>query len=415
MKLTKRIISLVLLVCVLLPCVLSLASCEEKVRKFYIYNWGEYMPLGKYGSSNIPEEFEKHYNATHDDKIAVVYSIYSSNEDMYAKLKSGSNKIDLIIPSDYMIARLISEGMLAKLDYSNIPNYKYISDQFKNTEGQSDGPSYDARCEYTVPYTYGLVGLIYNTTMVDEAPTSWRILWDERYTGMILNFNNSRDAFGIAQYILSYETGHTSEDDNYVNTSDKARWDESLELLQAQRPVMQAYVMDEVFNKMESGAAALAPYYAGDFYIMQEVNEDLAFVFPEEGTNIFVDAMCVPATSENKDIAEAFMNFVLTPEWAKEIAEYIAYACPNTAVTEDESYEYYQDEILYPNTENMTTYYFENLDIETLRYSNSLWEKMKVESSSGNGIYVFAAVIVATVALFFIISAIKKRKLRKYY
>ncbi len=411
----KKIVALFLLLSLLIPCALALSSCGEPVRKFYIYNWGEYMPLGKYGSCNIPEEFERYYNETHEDKIKVVYSIYSSNEDMYAKLKSGSNKIDLIIPSDYMIARLISEDMLAKLDYSNIPNYEYIHEQFKNTDGEANGPSYDRLCEYTVPYTYGLVGLIYNTTMVDEVPTSWRVLWDEKYTGMILNFNNSRDAFGIAQYILGYETGHTSEDDNYVNTSDKSRWDESLELLQAQRPVMQAYVMDEVFNKMESGAAALAPYYAGDFYVMQEVNEDLAFVYPKEGTNIFVDAMCVPSTSENKDIAEAFMNFVLEPEWAKEIAEYIAYACPNIAVTEDETYEYYQDEILYPNTDEMTTYYFENLDVETLRYSNSLWEKMKVESSSGNGIYVFAAVIVGGVALICVFSAIKKRKLRKYY
>ena len=166
---------------------------------------------------------------------------------------------------------------------------------------------------------------------------------------------------------------------------------------------------------MESGAAALAPYYAGDFYTMQEVNPDLALVFPMEGTNIFVDAMCVPATSQNKDIAEEFINFVLEPEWAKEIAEYVAYACPNTAVTENEDYEYYGDEILYPDTSEITTYYFENLDTETLRYSNSLWEKMKVESTSGQGIYIFAGVIVAGVAIFFILSAIKKRKLRKYY
>ena len=410
----KRLLSLLLIILTLIPCVVLFSSCDEGVRKFYIYNWGEYMPLGKYGSSNIPEEFEKYYNATHEDKIKVVYSIYSSNEDLYAKLKGGSNKIDLIIPSDYMVARLLEEGMLAKLDMSKIPNYKYIHSQFKADEN-GVGPYYDPTCEYSVPFTYGLVGLIYNTTMVEQEPTSWRVLWDERYAGEILNFNNSRDAFGVAQYLLSYETGHTTKDDNYVNTSDKSRWDESLELLQAQRPVVQAYVMDEVFNKMESGAAALAPYYAGDFYTMQEVNEDLAFVYPEEGTNIFVDAMCVPATSENKDLAEEFMNFVLEPVWAKEIAEYIAYACPNTAVTEDETYEYYEDEILYPDTEQMTTYYFESLDMETLRYSNSLWEKMKVESSSGNGIYVFALVIVVGTVVLFVVSAIRKRKLRKYY
>jgi spermidine/putrescine transport system substrate-binding protein len=151
---------------------------------------------------------------------------------------------------------------------------------------------------------------------------------------------------------------------------------------------MQAYVMDEVYNKMESGAAALAPYYAGDFYTMQEVNEDLAFSHTKEGSNIFVDAMCVPAASKNRDIAEEFINFVLEPEWALEIAEYICYSCPNTAVTTNEEYSFIGDEILYPDTENLAFYYFESLDTETLRYANSLWEKLKVESSSGTGIYV---------------------------
>ena len=178
---------------------------------------------------------------------------------------------------------------------------------------------------------------------------------------------------------------------------------------------MQAYVMDEVFNKMESGAAALAPYYAGDFYTMQEVNEDLAFAYPQEGTNIFVDAMCVPKASKNRDIAEEFINFILEPEIALEVAEYICYACPNTSVTENENYSFLDDEILYPDTDSMPFYYFENLDTETLRYSNSLWEKLKVESSSGTGIYVFAAIIVLSCIVFAVFLAIKKRILRKYY
>ncbi len=412
----KKLLTLLLLICLLLSSVLLFSSCGQKVRKFYIYNWGEYMPLGDEGMMNVPKEFEAYYNETHDEKIKVVYSIFSSNEDMYAKMKNGTSKIDLVIPSDYMVARLISEDMLQKLDFENIPNYSYIDSQFKNTDGQANGPYFDPLCEYSVPYTYGTVGLIYNTTMVDEEDIStWRVLWNEKYTGMILNFNNSRDAFGIAQYILSAETGHTEKDDNYVNTSDKARWDEALALLQAQRPYMQAYVMDEVFNKMESGAAALAPYYAGDFYTMQEVNEDLAFAYPEEGTNIFVDAMCVPKASKNRDIAEEFINFILEPEIALEVAEYICYACPNTSVTENENYSFLDDEILYPDTDAMPFYYFENLDTETLRYSNSLWEKLKVESSSGTGIYVFAAIIVLGCIVFAVFLAIKKRILRKYY
>lgn len=412
----KKIIAFLLLFACLLSSAVLFSSCESKVRKFYIYNWGEYMPLGEEGGVHIPKEFEAYYNATHEDKIKVVYSIFSSNEDMYAKMKNGTSKIDLVIPSDYMVARLINENLLQKLDFENIPNFSYIDEQFRNTDGEGDGPYYDPYCEYSVPYTYGTVGLIYNSTMVDEEDVdTWRVLWNEKYTGMILNFNNSRDAFGIAQYILSAEKGHTASDDNYVNTSDKSRWNEALELLQAQRPFMQAYVMDEVYNKMESGAAALAPYYAGDFYTMQEINEDLAFAYPKEGTNIFVDAMCVPASSKNRDIAEEFINFILEPEWALEIAEYICYACPNTTVTENEDYSFIGDEILYPDTSSMPFYYFENLDTETLQYSNSLWEKLKVESSSGVGIYVFAGAIVLGCIVFALVLAIRKRNLRKYY
>ncbi len=425
----KRILSLLLLTVLLVTPVLGLSSCGEKTTKLYIYNWGEYMPLGADDSENVLELFEAYYEETYGEPLEVVYSIFSSNEEMYAKLKNGSSKIDLIIPSDYMVERLIAEEKLAPLDFTNIPNFKEnISPHFQN-------PDYDkteTTSRYSVPYTYGLVGLIYNTESPKlrpedfEGEVSWNILWDEHYKGQILSFNNSRDAFGIPQYILSYEKGHTTEDDNYVNTAEGARWDEALAMLKKQKPLVQAYVMDEVFNKMESGAATLAPYYAGDFYTMQEENPALALVYPKEGTNIFVDAFCIPKDTppERKLAAERFINFALSTSItvggeeynvAKEIAEYICYATPNDKVALDPEYDFFEDEILYPDLEGYNTYYFRNLDQKTLEYSNSLWEELKIGGGGDLGIYIFAGAILASLAGFMLFLYFRKRARAKYY
>ena len=267
----------------------------------------------------------------------------------------------------------------------------YISDKYMDLE-------YDPGNVYSVPYTWGTVGIIYNSKYVDEADvTGWEVMWNEKYADKILMFDNSRDAFGIAQYVLSYEKGATSQTDNYINTTVPSRWDEALAMLREQKPLVQAYVMDEVFNKMESGAAAMAPYYAGDFYTMQEENEDLALVYPKEGTNIFVDAFCIPkgTPDERKLAAERFINFALSTEItvggeeynvAKEIAEYICYASPNSLVYESETY--IEDmgeeamEILYPEMESFreayNTYAYRNLDPDTLGYISSLWEEIKI-------------------------------------
>ncbi len=425
-----RLLALFLLAVLLLPMTLALASCGEKTTKLYIYNWGEYMPLGADDSENVLELFEAYYEETYGEKLEVVYSIFSSNEEMYAKLKNGSSKIDLIIPSDYMVERLITEEKLAPLDFGNIPNLENINPSFRKMGEDTPGPDYDPEGLYSVPYTYGLVGLIYNTAMVDEADfegeVSWRILWDEKYRGNILTFNNSRDAFGIAQYVLSYEKGATSQTDNYINTTVPSRWDEALTMLREQKSLVQAYVMDEVFNKMESGAAAMAPYYAGDFYTMQEENEDLALVYPKEGTNIFVDAFCIPKDTppERKLAAERFINFALSTDItvggeeynvAKEIAEYICYATPNDAVALDPEYEYFEDENLYPDLEGYNTYYFRNLPSEALEYSNALWEDLKIGGGGDLGIYIFAGAILLSIAGVMTFLYVRKRKRAKYY
>lgn len=357
-----------------------------------VYNWGEYISDGSDGSLNVNEEF------TRRTGIKVNYTNFASNEDLYAKLKSGGASYDVIIPSDYMIARLIEEDMLQKLDFSNIPNYELIADEYKNLY-------FDPNNEYSVPYSVGLVGLIYNTKLVEGTPDSWSILWDEKYADKILMFNNPRDAFGIAQFLLGIS----------VNTTNHEDWDRAAAKLEEQKPLVQSYVMDEVFNKMESGEAALAPYYAGDFLSMYDNNPDLAIVFPKEGTNIFVDSMCIPVGAQNKTAAEMYINFMLDPEIALANAEYICYASPNKAVMENPDYTYAGNEVIYPPEEvKANTEYFHNLPKETLEYMTQKWNELKIGGSNNITIYIgLLAVVVIGVAAF-VFRAIKKKKQNAY-
>ncbi len=319
-----------------------------------VYNWGEYISNGSEGTVDVVTEFEKLTG------ITVNYTMFAANEDLYAKLRGGGVTYDVIFPSDYMIERMATEGMLEKIDFNNIPNYRFIPENYKDLY-------FDPNNEYCVPYTGGMVGIIYNTKMVDEVPDSWDVLWDERYKDNILNFNNPRDAFATAQYLLG----------SSVNNENSEEWEAAADKLIEQKPLIQSYVMDEIFVKMESGEAAVAPYYAGDFLAMQEVNPDLAFAYPKEGTNIFVDAMCIPKGSKNKAAAELFINFMCEPEVALQNAEYLCYLCPNTAVLEDDRYSYKDSPVLYPEME-LHTEYFRNLDRETLDLLFQLWEKLKL-------------------------------------
>lgn len=327
---------------------------ELRGTEINVYNWGEYISDGSEDTLNVIQAFEDLTG------IQVNYTMYDSNEDMYAKMKSGGASYDVVFPSDYMIARMIEEGMLQTIDFANVPNYSYISEDFKDLYFDPDNA-------YSVPYTGGMVGLIYNTTMVEGTPDSWEIMWDEAYSGQILMFNNPRDAFGIAQFLLGQS----------VNTTDAAQWQAAADKLIAQKPVVQSYVMDEVFDKMESGEAAIAAYYGGDYLTMADINPDLAFVYPKEGTNIFVDSMCIPANANNKAAAELFINFMCEPEIALANAEYLCYLCPHTAVLEDERYTLRGNEVLYPQQEVKTEYFY-NLDRDTQDLLSRLWEQVKL-------------------------------------
>ena len=361
----------VLGVAAVLILVVSVAGGSDTL-ELNVYNWGEYISDGSDGSLDTVKAFEAWYEETYGEKVHVNYTTYASTEDMYAKLKSGAVSYDVIIPSDYMIARLANEDMLLPLNFDNIPNYQYIEDQFR-------GLYYDPDDTYSIPYTYGVVGVIYDANQVDEADAGgWDLMWNPKYKGKILQFNNSRDAFGTAMYRAGID----------VNTTDKSQWEAALQALLEQRPLVKAYVMDEIYNALESGEAAIGAYYAGDYFTMldaQADDVDLQFYYPDP-TNYFIDAMCIPSCCENKELAEVFINFMLSQETAVANAEYIYYASPNSLVYNDETYQ--EDmgeeamEILYPEGVNFSEEYnklaYRNLDDEMLSYMNSLWENLKI-------------------------------------
>ena len=389
----KRFASLLLALLLLAMPVLGLVSCDTAggdTVTLYVYNWGEYMSDGSEGTLDVNEMFEEWYYETYGVKVEVNYSTYSSNESMYAKLSSGSVHYDVVVPSDYMIERMIEEDMLAELNFENIPNIGNIDPAFFGEDAKYD--YYDPDNRYAVPYMYGMIGIIYNTSMVaedDPAMGSWQLMWDERYAGNILQFNNSRDAFGTAQYFLGLD----------VNSDSESEWRMALEKLKEQKPVLQGYVMDEIFNKMENGSAAISAYYAGDFLSMYENNEDLEFFYPAEGTNLYVDAMCIPKSSQNKEIAERYIDFMLTETPAVANAEYTYYASPNTAVRENAEYIAYMNSIkegaydLMYGTDTVKTSSYENLSGETLIMLNGLWEELKSDIEVGLPIYVICGAI----------------------
>ena len=389
----KRFASLLLALLLLALPVLGLTSCNQasgSTVTLYVYNWGEYMSDGSEGSLDSNEMFEEWYFETYGVKVEVNYSTYSSNESMYAKLSSGSVNYDVVVPSDYMIERMIAEDMLAELNYDNMPHIGNIHPDFFGPEAIYD--YYDPDNKYAVPYMYGMIGIIYNTTMVSEDDPSlgsWNLMWDERHTGNILQFNNSRDAFGTAQYFLGLD----------VNSTDESEWRLALEKLKEQKPILQGYVMDEIFNKMENGSAAIAAYYAGDFLSMYENNEDLEFFYPAEGTNLYVDAMCIPKSSQNKEIAERYIDFMLTEEPAVANAEYTYYASPNTAVRDNEEYKEYMNSIkeggydLMYGTDSVKTSSYKNLGGDQLIMLNELWEELKSDIEVGLPIYVICGAI----------------------
>ncbi len=410
MKKKILVLALILILAAFSVAAVSCSSNEKIVLN--VYNWGEYISDGSEGSLDVNEEFEK-YCASKGLNVEVNYMMFDSNESMYNKLKSGAVSYDVVIPSDYMIERMIKEDMLEELDYGKIPNFKNVDEKFVS-------PYYDPDQKYSVPYFVGYIGIIYNTKYVDEADIGgWDLLWNEKYSGKILQFNNSRDAFGTALF----------KNGDSVNLTDEAVWRKALDDLKKQKPILQAYVMDEIFNKMENESAWIAPYYAGDFLSMYEGNENLGFYFPSGRTNVFNDAMCIPKGSENKEIAEMYINFMLEPEIGAANSEFVYYATPNTLVNSDPDYiecmtDIHEDamDILNPEfEEGYVTEYYHNFDDDTLVMVNSLWEELKIDSGTEDGsladigVYITCIVIVILLVAFFVFRFVRNRIRRKYY
>ena len=359
----------------------------------HVYNWGEYMSLGVDGEGmDVNAEFEALTG------IKVNYTVFDTNENMYAKLNSGGASYDIIIPSDYMIGKMINEDMLLPLDFANIPNFKYTDPQYL-------GVDFDAANTYSVPYTWGYVGIIYNKTMVSTPPTSWAALWDKEHEKNILMFDNSRDAFAIALLKMGLS----------LNPSSTAEIDRAKSELLTQKDVVQAYVMDQIFDKMEGGEAALAPYYAGDAITMIDENPDLGFAIPSEGTNIFIDSMCIPKGAKNKEAAEMYINFLCEPQVAMENSLFIGYSTPNMVAAAEIQEEMDEETlaIAYPDAAvlaNMEA--FNVLPEELNKYMDEAWAGMRSGSSAGLGwmIPVALVIVVAIIVLIVWRGRVKKKK-----
>ena len=358
MKMFQRVVAVVLAVAVLAGSGFLIFGASQDQVTINVYNWGQNIADGSDGTLDIIAAFEE------ETGIKVNYSTYESNEALYSKLAGGGITVDVIIPSDYMIARLIKEDMLLPLDFDNIPNYKYVQDQFRNT-------NFDPENRYSVPYTWGTVGIIYNSKYVDEADvTGWELLWNEKYAGKILMFDNSRDAFGIAQYKLGYD----------VNTTDKAELQACADELGVQKPLVRQYVMDQIYATMEGENAWIGVYYAGDCMVMMENNPDLRFYLPEDqGFNLFIDSMCIPSCSQEKEAAEAFINFLCDPEISGANMDYICYGSPIEGATDYMDPYLAESEVIYPDQgvlANGSSYAYLPEDIT--RYVENLFLQVRV-------------------------------------
>ncbi|MCI5537641.1 MAG: spermidine/putrescine ABC transporter substrate-binding protein [Oscillospiraceae bacterium] len=389
----KKVISffcLFLLIAACVSCSFSAFAADESIN---VYNWGEYI------DQDVLDMF---YDET---GIKVNYTTYDSNETMYSKIVSGAASYDVVVPSDYMISKMAQEGLLAELDFNNIPNYKYIGDEYKGLE-------YDPDEKYSVSYTWGTVVIIYNTKFVDKEDVedeSVNLLWNEKYAGKILMFDNPRDAFGLALKKAGYSLNSLNEND----------WSEAQKLLKEQKPLVQAYVMDQIFDKMASEEAWIAPYYAGDAYTIQQDNPDISFYLPKEGSNFFTDAMCVLKSSQNKENAEKFINFMCRTDIALMNAEEIGYGTPQTEAYKLLDEEVSSNELLYPSTEKLRnqTEVFINLPSNISMLQSALWTSLKVdgEENSTLGYDIAFYSIIGILALILGVNIITKQHRKRLY
>ena len=343
----KRSIKYVLLILLIAIIGTVFTGCKKDTDTLNVYNWGDYI------APEVIEEFEKEYG------IKVNYSTFDTNEDMYVKVKSGGNSYDVLFPSDYIIEKMIKEDMLLKLDMNNIPNYKNIDEKFKNLDFDPDN-------EYSVPYMWGTLGIIYNKNAVTDKVESWDILWDEKYSGQILMLNSQRDSIAISLKRLGYS----------MNSTDKDELEKAKEELIKQKPLVYAYVGDEVKDLMIGEEADIGVVWSGDAVYMMGENENLDYVVPKEGSNLWFDNMVIPSTSKHKKEAELFINFMCRPDIALKNTEYIGYSTPNKETFKLLSEEMKNNDVAYPKAESLKNCeIFNDLGEFTKEYSR-IWTEI---------------------------------------
>ncbi len=336
-------------------CTLSKKSEDDKKDKndnvLYVYNWGDYI------DPSLLKKFEA------ETGIKVKYDVFDTNEIMYQKISNGSLNYDLIIPSDYMVEKMIDENLLAELNFNNIPNYKYIDKNFRNL-------AYDKENKYSVPYMWGTVGIMYNKKMVKEPVDSLNILWDEKYKDQVIMVDSPRDAFALALKKLGYSL-------NTINPQELEAAKKEL-IKQKSSGLVRAYMVDEVKDAMLSGEAALAVVWSGDAITLMDENPDLGYAFPKEGSNKWFDALCIPKNAKHKENAEKFINFLCDPENAAINAEYIGYSTPNTEALKLLPKEVRENPVAYPDLSKLNNFeVFVDLGNDVNKEISQSWIEVK--------------------------------------
>lgn len=336
---------------VIVFCIISLNGRVNETREVRVYNWGDYI------DDRVITMFEE------ETGIKVVYDLFETNEEMYPIIEAGGTVYDAICPSDYMIAKMAENNLLQEIDFDNVPNIKYIDEQ-----QMKSSQYFDPENKYAVPYTYGTLGILYNTALVDDPVDSWNILWNEKYSGNILMYNSVRDLFVPALALNGAS----------INTTDEAVLARAKEMLIAQKPLVQAYVMDQIKDKMINNEAALAMAYSGEYLAIQEENEAIDFAVPKEGSNCFIDAWVIPANAENKENAEAWINFLCRPDIAKMNFEYITYSTPNAGAVEEIDDSLKALSAVFPSQETLERCeVFQYLGEDADAVYNNLWKEIK--------------------------------------
>ena len=316
----KNIKAILILSLVLIVGIVSVGCGGESKPTINVYNWGDYI------DKSVLKDFEEEFG------IKVVYADFETNEDLYIKLKQGGSSYDVIIPSDYMIERMINEDMLVKLDKENVPNLSNIDDKFFNKD-------FDLNNDYSVPYMWGTVGIIYNKTMVDDVVDSWDILWDEKYENEIIMLNSMRDTIAVSLKRLGYS----------MNTRDEGELQEAKQELLKQKPIVRAYLGDEIKDALVGEEAAMGVVWSGDAIAMIRQNPDLEYVVPKEGTNLWFDSMVIPKSTTNKEGAEQFINFMSRPDISARNTDYIGYSTPISKAVELLPDDIKNSEVAYPS------------------------------------------------------------------